>query len=198
MLEKRKAVRKILTHRQKFLSAVSRRYPQWLPFMKPVAVVARSGRRIPRGADECSGRFSGRHKWRPYVFPGDGVLPIVGATFMSPGWQAELCGNAVGAGGGLGVPFRRRAGIRGNAVGADGGSDVPFHQRASQVAPLRFPGDGVLPIVGATFMSPGWQAGLCVNAVGANGGSDVPFRRRASQVAPLRFFADKKVGRRYW
>ncbi|CCY15315.1 unknown [Prevotella sp. CAG:755] len=68
MLEKRKAVRKILTHRQKFLSAVSRRYPQWLPFMKPVAVVARSGGHIPRGADECSGRCSGRHKWRPYVF----------------------------------------------------------------------------------------------------------------------------------
>jgi len=96
---------------------------------------------------------------------------------MSPGWQAELCGNAVGAG---------------------GGSDVPTRRRASQVAPLRFPGDGVLPIVGATFMSPGWQAELCGNAVGAGGGLDVQFRRRASQVAPLRFFADKKVGRRYW
>ena len=169
MLEKRKAVWKILTHRQKFLSAVSRRYPQWLPFMKPVAVVARSGGRIPRGADECSGRCSGRHKWRPYVFPGDGVLPIVGATFMSPGWQAELCGNA---------------------VGADGGSDVPIRRRASQVAPLRFSGGGVLPIVGATFMSPGWQAGIRGNVVGADGGSDVPFRRRASQVAPLRFPGD--------
>jgi len=85
---------------------------------------------------------------------------------MSLGWQAELCGNAVGAG---------------------GGSDMPFRRRASQVAPLRFPGDGVLPIVGATFMSPGWQAKLFVNAVGADGGLDVPFRRRASQVAPLRF-----------
>ena len=140
--------------------------PAVAPFMKPVAVVARSGGHIPRGADECSGRCSGRHKWRPYVFPGDEVLSIVGATFMSPGWQAGLCGNAVGAGGGLGVPFRRRA---------------------SQVAPLRFPGDGVQPIVGATFMSPGWQAKLFVNAVGADGGSDVPIRFRASQVAPLRF-----------
>ena len=138
MLEKRKAVWKILTHRQKFLSAVSRRYPQWLPFMKPVAVVARSGGHIPRGADECSGRCSGRHKWRPYVFPSDGVLPIVGATFMSPGWQAELCGNAVDADGGSDVPIRFRAELCGNAVGAGGGLDVPTRRRASQVAPLRF------------------------------------------------------------
>ena len=40
---------------------------------------------------------------------------------------------------------------------------VPIGWRASQVAPLRFPGGG-LSIVGATFMSPGWQAGICGTA----------------------------------
>ena len=34
----------------------------------------------------------GRHKWRPCVSLGGG-LSIVGATFMSPGWQAGICGN---------------------------------------------------------------------------------------------------------
>ena len=75
---------------------------------------------------------------------------------MSPGWQAKLFVNA---------------------VGADGGADLPIRRRASQVVPLRFSGDEVQSIVGATFMSPGWQAELCGNAVGAGGGLGVPFRQ---------------------
>ena len=91
---------------------------------------------------------------------------------MSPGWQAGICETAA-------VWFRQLS------------AGVPNRWRASQVAPLRFPGDGLVPpnplagvpigrrasqvaplrslvgglsIVGATFMSPGWQVGICGTA----------------------------------
>ena len=67
--------------------------------------------------------------------------------------------------------------------------------RASQVAPLRFPGGG-LSIVGATFMSPRWQAGICGN----DGLKQVPEadRNTSSSNNPIKTknHADSKIIKR--
>ena len=67
--------------------------------------------------------------------------------------------------------------------------------RASQVAPQRFPGGG-LSIVGATFMSPGWQAGICGN----DGLKQVPEadRNTSSSNNPIKTknHADSKIIKR--
>ena len=71
----------------------------------------------------------------------------------------------------------------------------PIGWRASQVAPLRFPGGG-LSIVGATFMSPGWQAGICGN----DGLKQVPEadRNTSSSNNPIKTknHADSKIIKR--
>ena len=94
-----------------------------------------------------------------------------------------------------GVPNRLRA-SQVAPLRLPGGSLVPPNRwRASQVAFLRFPGGG-LSIVGATFMSPGWQAGICGN----DGLKQVPEadRNTSSSNNPIKTknHADSKIIKR--
>ena len=162
-----------------------------------------------------------------------GGLSIVGATFMSPGWQAGICRTAAvwfrqslagvsnrwrayqtvygrhkwrpyvsrvavwfrqSVGGRhkwrpyvsrVAVWFRQSVGGRHKWRPYVSRAAVwfrPIGWRASQVAFLRFPGGG-LSIVGATFMSPGWQAGICGTAAVwfRQSLAGVPIGRRACQ-----------------
>ena len=205
------------------------------------------------------------NRWRasqvaPLRFPGDGVQSIVGATFMSPGWQVGICRTAAvcsanclracqsicgranpSAGVTSGAPtspgrrFINRRGdihvarVAGGNMRDRGGLVPPIHlracqsvggrakpltgvtsgaptfpgrrfvspscRRASQVAFLRFPGGG-LSIVGATFMSPRWQAGICGN----DGLKQVPEadRNTSSSNNPIKTknHADSKIIKR--
>ena len=130
--------------------------------------------------------------WRAYQTVDGRAKPLTGVTSGAPTFPGRRFGSAnrwracqsVG-GRHKWHPYVSRAAVWFRQIG----------RRASQVAPLRFPGGG-LSIVGATFMSPGWQAGICGN----DGLKQVPEadRNTSSSNNPIKTknHADSKIIKR--
>ena len=114
---------------------------------------AGGGSRCGRG--RCASG-TGRHKWRPHGVCAHGVSPRsahVGATFMSPGWRAGVAvcgfpgaGDCRCGGGPIAAGFPVRRGCCAFGTGRHKWRPHGVSPRSAHV--------------GATFMSPGWQAGL--------------------------------------